>query len=86
MGHIEKRVRDGGAVTFGMLQRTDTIAVQPTAKELVLPAEYAKVTGKTKVAKSLTLNSLEPFVMVVPPSGKAEVIGATELLVGGKGQ
>ena len=43
------RLADGGAVTFGLMRRTDTIAVKPTAKELVLPAEYAKVTGKKKV-------------------------------------
>ncbi|GAA4400428.1 hypothetical protein GCM10023168_09140 [Fodinibacter luteus] len=80
------RLADGGAVVFGHLKRTDTLAVKPTAKELVLPAEYAKLTGKKKVTKSLTLNSLEPFVMVVPPAGKAEVIGASELLVSGTGR
>lgn len=80
------RLADGGAVTFGLVKRTDTIAVRPTAKELVLPAEYAKVTGRTKVSKSVTLDSLQPLIMVVPASGKAEVIGATELLVSGKGQ
>jgi hypothetical protein len=80
------RLADGGAVTFGLMRRTDTITVKPTAKELVLPAEYAKVTGKKKVTKSLTLQSLEPFVMVVPTTGKAEVIGARELLVSGKGR
>lgn len=80
------RLADGGAVTFGLLQRTDTIAVTPTAKELVLPPEYAAVTGKKKVTKSLTLDNLQPFVMVVPTAGPAEVIGASELLVSGKGQ
>ena len=60
------RLADGGAVTFGLMRRTDTIGVKPTAKELVLPAEYAKVTGKKKVTKSLTLQNLEPFVMVDP--------------------
>ena len=80
------RLADGGAVTFGLMRRTDTIAVRPTAKELVLPAEYAKVTGKKKVGKSVTLESLQPFIMLDPASCKAEVIGATELLVSGKGQ
>ena len=80
------RLADGGAVTFGLMRRTDAIAVKPTAKELVLPAEYAKVTGTKKVTKSLTLQSLEPVVVVVPTTGKAEVIGARELLVSGKGR
>ena len=46
---ITFQLADGGAVTFGLLQRTDTISVKPTAKELVLPAEYAKLLGKKKV-------------------------------------
>ena len=35
------------------------------------------MTGKKKATKSFTLSNLEPFVMVVPTTGKAEVIGAT---------
>ena len=80
------RLADGGAVTFGLMRRTDTMTVKPTAKELVLPKEYADVLGKKKVTKSLSLQSLEPFVMVVPKAGKAELIGATELLASGKGR
>ncbi|HSF98995.1 MAG TPA: hypothetical protein VLA55_09905 [Ornithinibacter sp.] len=79
------RLADGGAVTFGLMTRTDTLAVKPAAKELVLPAEYVKLTGKKTVTKSLTLNNLESFVMVIPPSGPAKVIGGAELLVSGKG-
>lgn len=77
------RLADGGAVTFGLMRRTDTVALLPAAKEVVLPANYAKVTGKTKVTKSFSLENLEPFVMVVPPKGTAKVIGATELLTSG---
>ena len=80
------RLADGGAVTFGLMRRTDTIGVKKTAKELVLPAEYAKVIGKKKVTKSLSLQNLEPFVLVVPRTGAAKVIGASELLVSGKGR
>ena len=78
------RLADGGAVTFGLMRRTDTVSLKPAAKEVVLPAEYAKVTGKAKATKSFTLSNLEPFVMVVPATGRAEVIGATELLASGK--
>ena len=46
------RLADGGAVTFGLMKRTDTISVKKGAKELVLPAEYAKLIGKKKVTKS----------------------------------
>ena len=52
------------------MQRTDTIAVKKGAKELVLPAEYAKLIGKKKVTKSLVLNNLEPIVMVLPKTGE----------------
>ena len=77
---------DGGAVTFALMKRTDTIAVKPTAKELVLPAEYAKLLGKKKVTTSLTLNNLEPIVLVQPSAGEGRVIGASDLLVSGRGR
>ncbi len=81
---ITFRLADGGAVTFALMGRTDTISVKPKAKELVLPAEYAKLVGKKKVTKSLTLGNLEPIVMIVPKTGRAEVIGARDLLASGK--
>ena len=77
------RLADGGAVTFGLMKRTDSVALKPAAKEIVLPPEYARVTGKPKATKSFSLNNLEPFVMVVPTSGAAKVIGADELLTSG---
>lgn len=83
---ITFRLADGGAVTFALLKRTDTIKVRPTAKELVLPAEYAKLLGKKKVTTSLTLNNLEPIVMVLPKTGEGTVIGASDLLVSGRGR
>src|SRR6478736_2278185 len=55
-------------------------AAATQAKELVLPAEYAKLLGKKKVAKSLVLNNLEPIVMVLPKTGEGRVIGASDLL------
>jgi hypothetical protein len=82
---VSFRLADGGVVTFGLMKRTDTLGVKPATKELVLPAEYVKLTGKKTVKKSLTLNNLESFVMVIPPTGPAEVIGGAELLVSGKG-
>ena len=80
------RLADGGAVTFAMLQRTDTVAPRPGAKELVLPAEYAKLVGKEKVTKPFVLNNLEPIVMVQPKTGEGRVIGASDLLVSGRGR
>ncbi len=79
------RLADGGVVAFGTMRRADTIAVRSGAKELVLPKRYATLVGKTKVKKSVTLTSLEPVVLVVPAEGDVTAIGATELLVAGKG-
>ena len=78
------RLADGGAVTFAMMQRTDTLTPKPGAKELVLPAEYAKLVGAAKVTKPLVLNNLEPIVMVQPRTGQAKVIGGSDLLVSGR--
>ncbi len=87
--HIEDavafRLADGGVVAFGTMRRADTVAVRSGAKELVLPKRYATLVGKTKVKKSVTLTSLEPVVLVVPAEGDVTAIGATELLVAGKG-
>ncbi|MBM6405456.1 hypothetical protein JQN72_14515 [Phycicoccus sp. CSK15P-2] len=79
------RLADGSAVTFGLLVRTDTITVGKKAKELVLPKRYADLVGSKKVTKKMSLKSLEPVVLVVPPEGDVRAIGATELLVSGKG-
>lgn len=79
------RLADGGAVAFGLLRRTDTITVGTGAKELVLPARYARLVGTKKVQESLTLTSLEPVALVVPAHGEVTVIGASEVLVRGKG-
>ncbi len=81
---ITFRLADGGAVTFALMSRTDAMTVKPKGKELTLPAEYAKLVGKTKVTKSVTLTSLEPIVLVVPRTGKAEVIGARDVPAAGK--
>ncbi len=79
------RLADGGVVVFGLMRRADTITVRAGAKELVLPKRYASLVGKSKVQKSVTLTSLEPVVLVVPTQGDVTAIGASELLVSGKG-
>lgn len=80
------RLADGGAVTFGLMRRTDTITVGSGAKELVLPSRYSGLVGKKKVTRDVRLTSLEPVVLVVPTEGEVSAIGATELLVSGKGR
>lgn len=78
------RLADGGAVLFTLLTRTDAISVKAGAKEILLPAEYAKLTGKTKATKAVTLTSLEPVILLVSSTGAVSVIGAAEHLIAGK--
>ncbi|MBT9254201.1 hypothetical protein KMZ32_00660 [Phycicoccus sp. MAQZ13P-2] len=80
------RLADGSAVAFGLMRRTDTITVGAKAKELVLPSRYSRLVGKKKVTRDVRLTSLEPVVLVVPTEGEVSAIGATELLVSGKGR
>lgn len=84
-GTVAFRLADGGVVAFGLLQRTDTIAVRSGAKELVLPKRYSDLVGKSTVKTSVSLKSLEPVVLVVPTQGDVTAIGADELLVDGSG-
>lgn len=79
------RLADGGAVTFGLLRRIDTISVGKGAKELVLPKDYADLVGEKKVTESVHLSSLEPVVLIVPADDDVRAIGASELLYKGKG-
>ena len=79
------RLADGGVVAFGLMRRTDTFTRAARAKELVLPAEYARLAGTKKVRDSLTLTHLEPVVLVVPTEGQVRAIGASQLLVSAEG-
>lgn len=78
------RLADGGAVLFTLLTRTDAITVKAGAKEILLPAEYKKLTGKAKATKAVTLTSLEPVILLVSNTGTVSVIGAAEHLIAGK--
>jgi hypothetical protein len=77
------RLADGGAVVFARLDRSDTITVKPAAKELVLPANYAKLVGAAKASSLVYLQGMEEIVLVIPATGKATVIGAAEQLSSG---
>ncbi len=83
---ISFRLADGGAVTFGLLKRTDKIVLGKKAKELRLPSTYATLSGKKTVKERLTVVSLEPVVLVVPTSGKANAVGGHEQIVSARGR
>lgn len=77
------RLADGSAVVLTRLTRVDTITVGAQTKEIVLPAEYARLTGKKKATKKVALTWMEPVILVIPPKGSVSAIGAEELLVKG---
>ncbi|MGL5818882.1 MAG: hypothetical protein ACRCYR_15040 [Phycicoccus sp.] len=79
------RLAQGGVVAFALLTRTDTVTARPAAKELTLTDEWASAVRKAKVTKSATVTTMEPVVVLVPRNGKASLIGATEVLVSGRG-
>ncbi|WP_353953102.1 hypothetical protein V6K52_06630 [Knoellia sp. S7-12] len=83
---IAFRLADGGTVTFGQLTRRDVITASAAAKELNIPGTFSKLVGKTKASKSITINSLENVIMVVPATGAAATVGADEQIVSATAQ
>ncbi|MFV0462604.1 MAG: hypothetical protein ACK5MP_05320 [Nostocoides sp.] len=82
---IAFRTADGGAVAFGMMTRSDVVTLTSKAKEVVLPADLAKLLGKSKVSTSVTVTTLEPVCLVIPSKGSASVIGMSEQITSVKG-
>jgi len=83
---IAFRLADGGTVTFGQLDRRDVISTTPAAKELIIPATYSKLVGKTKASKNIVISSLENVIMVVPAKGAATTVGADEQIISATAQ
>lgn len=78
---VSFRLADGGVVTFGLMKRTDTLAVTKAAKE-ARPARRVRQGDRQEEGDEVAhLNNLETFVMLIPPTGQASVIGGAELLV-----
>lgn len=68
----------GGAVVFAQLVRTDTVTLHQGAKELLLPADVARLVKRSKVTGSVRVRTLENVVLVIPATGPARLIGAEE--------
>ncbi|HET7659289.1 MAG TPA: hypothetical protein VFK66_02800 [Oryzihumus sp.] len=77
----------GGALVFGVLERTDTFTVKKAGSSLTAPKQFtALVPGKTKLTTKATMRTLEMVVFAVPKgSGQATLVGATEHLVSASG-
>ncbi len=78
-------LRGGGALVFSLLERTDTITLKPGGKSLTPSAEFQRLVKKKTLTKSAQLKSYETVVFTVPAEGKAEVVGADEVLFSAKG-
>ena len=81
------RQAGGGALVFGVLERTDTFAVKSgQAVNTAANKAFVLLTGKRKVAKAATITTLEFVVFERPRSAaRATLVAAREQIVAGSG-
>ena len=78
-------LRGGGALVFGLVERTDTITLGKGGKSLTPSTDFQRLVGKKTLTKSATLRTYETVVFTVPAEGKASVVAADEVLFSAKG-
>lgn len=78
-------LRGGGALVFGLLERTDTITLRPGGKSLTPSADFQRLVRKKTLTKSAELKSYETVVFTVPAEGKAQLVAVDEVLFSAKG-
>lgn len=77
---------EGGTLTFLPMTRTDTFTAGSKAKALTLgDREIRRVLDTSKVDDSLSVKHAETVALVTPDSGKAQVVGASDVLHSAKG-
>ena len=74
---------DGGP--FAQLVRSDAIAMRTPVK-LTPAKELALLTGIKRITTEANLRSNEIVAIVIPPSGQARIIAASDQLVAGSGR
>ena len=86
-GTVAISLKDGGAVVFGLLERTDTIALKPSGKSLTPSEDFQKLIGKKTLDDQAQMRTYETVVFTVPPkSGTASLVAVDETLVSAKGE
>jgi hypothetical protein len=77
----------GGALVFGVIQRTDTFTVKEAGSTLNAPKQFATLLPrKNKLTSKATMTTLELVVFAVPKgSGQAKLVAASEHLVSAAG-
>ena len=78
-------LRGGGALVFGLVERTDMITLGKGGKSLTPSTDFQRLVGKKTLTKSATLRTYETVVFTVPAEGKASVVAADEVLFSAKG-
>jgi len=78
-------LRGGGALVFGLLERTDTITLGKGGKSLTPSSDFQRLVGKKTLTKSAVLKTYETVVFTVPADGKATVVAVDEVLFSAKG-
>lgn len=78
-------LRGGGALVFGLLERTDTITLGKGGKSLTPSADFQRLVRKKVLTKSAVLKTYETVVFTVPAEGKATVVAVDEVLFSAQG-
>lgn len=84
-GTVAIRLKDGGALVFGLMERTDAITLAKGGKSLTPSADFQRLVRKKSLRKNAQLKSYETVVFTVPPEGKASVVAVDEVLFSAKG-
>lgn len=80
------RLKDGkGAIVFAHLDRHDAIAMR-TPQKLTPDKELTLLTGIKQITSEAKLTSNEIIAIVIPPSGQARVVAASDQIVSGSGR
>ncbi|GAB3876894.1 hypothetical protein [Terrabacter terrigena] len=80
------RLKDGnGAIVFAHLVRHDTIAMR-TPLKLTPAKDLTLLTGIKQITTEADLTSNEVVAIVIPASGQARVVAASDQLVAGSGR
>ena len=80
------RLKDGnGAIVFGHLVRHDTIAMRTPVK-LTPAKDLTLLTGIKQITTEADLTSNEVVAIVIPATGQARIVAASDQLVAGSGR
>ena len=80
------RLKDGnGAIVFAHLDRHDAIAMR-TPQKLTPDKELTLLTGIKQITREAKLTSNEIIAIVIPASGQARVVAASDQIVAGSGR